>query len=1481
MAEPGPLIPRRPRPAAALGDLARAVRLLAPSPEGLLEIARALGLEPAPAGGRRSDGGPRPGDGMPEGGARIKETPPPRPATVEPLAGDAPFEVHALFSSTAPASWPEEVNAAKPLFFPPVTPPPPPAPEPLVPVRLLRGFLQEAVGQVVSGEVDVDELLDLVARGRFRGTLPRRRSRGFRMGVELLVDDGTAMQPFRYDVAHISGVLRKIAGPALVREWSFEGSPRDGLTAPQGTLAPPWPPPAGTTVLALTDLGIARPRGLPRCPPDHWIALAKQLARSGCRLVALVPYGPRRWPASLLPWMEIVHWHDAKGSSGAADRERLRTFARLLSVAASLEPAMVRAARRHFFPEADGGLEGDFTFSTLVATANPAVITLRDDVLEGARTALAEDPQERERAQNFLAAYREHQPATPMLAFEEELVGGVVAQERGAVEENLQRVLRTMVERSDETDLTRWAAACMPTLPAWARDNGPGRDVSAASAARLGGGADGATVESPNGGAAWWLPPPVQLGLSWTGEKLVLRDPPSARDQAIAVPGTRPRVLFEGSPQARRVLAEVHPGHSVEVSLDHFPAQVSTRANETFELRAGWWPRGSLPLPETSIPESTYGDVYLKYSRRDEKFAGELARALTTRGLRVWNDREPRGEDYRELEEPGWAPVFAPIVSRSSVVSLESSVERGPAPSLAPDFTLTYTRVIPILLDVDWEDVRNNDSTRWLTDHAGLLWSEGMDVIATRLEAAVSDARVGGVSAIAWSPSSRQVAFACGPTVVVSDAWTHSQITTFSHRSGTPRTLVWAPDGSRVAVVMVQGGIYLHDLDGRVSRILDVTGFSVAWSSDGKLAYGGHDGVVRLTNEAAGQTHELRQTEPTIRTVQFSPDGRLLATAGDDTLCVWDATTGDLRTESYTHGDEVFDVRWLPGGAHLVSAPKDGTIRISQVTDGKVVGRLKGHREAVTAISVSPDGKLLLSTDASNVTFLWRLETGEHLATLPTGKHVAASLDWSWLATWTPGGPVDLWGLDTELLLRHAPEPAVRPLAHASAKIVLLGDLGVGKSGLARRLVWGSFESTESTHGGQRWTLKALATRRRDGVECTATLWDPAGQAEYGPLSVLSVGDADLALIVYDPSGEEPLRGVEYWLRRVARRGRGGRSAATLLVAARVDLDAREPPELEAFCRKHGVAAHVAVSASTGEGADELIEQMKALIPWESLPATFTTDEMKAIRAHMRELRRVTDRFLLSAVELRTQLDAALPNRHLTSDEIAAATTSLEKDGFLRTLPAEDASPWILIAPHLLDETAASVVRVARQDSAGAVAEHALLSGALQLPEVSGLPIATRNILVRAVVKLLLEHELCFREEETTASGSLLVFPELIPLAKPDEESDARLEDDLTYQVSGTIDNLYSSLVIQLSKTDRLTRTAFWRDEVRFQTNGMMMCGVRVRGVGAGGLELTLFYGHETSSSVRAWFRGVVETILQRPNVSVTVRPLPRGAEVT
>ncbi|HKU75800.1 MAG TPA: caspase family protein [Pyrinomonadaceae bacterium] len=132
-----------------------------------------------------------------------------------------------------------------------------------------------------------------------------------------------------------------------------------------------------------------------------------------------------------------------------------------------------------------------------------------------------------------------------------------------------------------------------------------------------------------------------------------------------------------------------------------------------------------------------------------------------------------------------------------------------------------------------------------------------------------------------------------------------------------------------------------------------------------------------------------------VNDVSYSPNGSLIATAGDDRkIKLWDATSRKLLNDLEGHSGEVSAIDFSPDGRLLVSAGENNEVFLWDVQSGRLIRGFRGHGSGVNSVAFSPDGKTLATTGgkyqdvSDNSIRIWDVQTGRQLRLL--GEHSSA-----------------------------------------------------------------------------------------------------------------------------------------------------------------------------------------------------------------------------------------------------------------------------------------------------------------------------------------------------------------------------------------------------------------------------------------------------------------------------------------------------------
>ncbi len=868
-------------------------------------------------------------------------------------------------------------------------------------------------------------------------------------------------------------------------------------------------------------------------------------------------------------------------------------------------------------------------------------------------------------------------------------------------------------------------------------------------------------------------------------------------------------------------------------------------------------------------------DVFLCYSRRDEPVARNLAERLRRDGLRVWFDEwEIRPGDVVGLRiEQGLARSRALILlmSANAFDSAEWAIlERHTI--LFRDPTNTQRRFIPLRLDeaevpdairlfthVDWQ-TRSDEQYQALLAVCQLQERARPQLEVSRYGLGKATLmfrqHTGTVWAIAVTPDGQYAVSGSEDRMMHKwDLASGVYCQTFEGHSHAICTAAATPDGKYIVSGSVDGLIRVWDLEtGECESILeghsDVV-WDLAVTPDGcRLVSGSWDHTVRvwdLGRRICMMT--LQGHESPVRAVALTPDGHYAVSgAWDNTLRLWDLNSGRCQGILRGHRSPVRTVATTPDGKRVVSGSADATVRVWDVASGACVATLEGHTFNVQTVVVTPDSQRIVSGSYDGTIRVWDIESGmclkavegqmgdvTALAITPDGRRIVSGSD---------DGTVRVWDLPP---IAEEPITDADSVRYINAKVVLVGETGVGKTGLALRLCEDRWEPTESTHGMIVSRLE-LPADTPSGIEREVWLWDFAGQPDYRLIHQLYMDETALGVLVFDPQDDNPFEDIGYWEK--ALRAATKYEPAKLLVAGRCDRGGItiSRKRFEQYVQEQGFVGFLNTGAKTGDGCEELKATIARRIPWERLPWTATTRLFKTLKDAILKLTE-EDAPLVRLPELRQRLQFLLSEETISEAELRAVVGLMQGQGVVQMLPFGD---FVLLQPEWINRYASVVVRMTREhaDEMGVVPEQQVLDGRLDYKDMKRLDEEDEKILLRAMVQTFLSHSLCLREQ--TPRGTMLVFPSYFRRDKPDLPEHPNVF--VTYGFAGPLDDIYTTLVVRLNYSGVFEKDQLWKDAADFKTPEGKRVGLTMTKKAEGAAEIIVYFGTGVPDDTKVTF---------------------------
>jgi PAS domain S-box-containing protein len=222
---------------------------------------------------------------------------------------------------------------------------------------------------------------------------------------------------------------------------------------------------------------------------------------------------------------------------------------------------------------------------------------------------------------------------------------------------------------------------------------------------------------------------------------------------------------------------------------------------------------------------------------------------------------------------------------------------------------------------------------------------------------------------------------------------------TISAHNATVRDVVFSPDGLEIASISWDGtaklwkqdGTFIQTLSESLPKNRDRLNAGTFSHDNQWLAIGGRDTFLRLWHRNANgkfpsqPQFTLKSHNETIWDVAFSPDGKFVATASEDTTIKLWSLDGKLIRTIPAHTDRVNGITFIPPhsglpdnwGTVLASAGWDNKVKLWSL-DGILRATLEGHEQRALNVAFYPatqnQGAILASAGLDDVVILWQLD---------------------------------------------------------------------------------------------------------------------------------------------------------------------------------------------------------------------------------------------------------------------------------------------------------------------------------------------------------------------------------------------------------------------------------------------------------------------------------------------------------------------------
>ena len=171
--------------------------------------------------------------------------------------------------------------------------------------------------------------------------------------------------------------------------------------------------------------------------------------------------------------------------------------------------------------------------------------------------------------------------------------------------------------------------------------------------------------------------------------------------------------------------------------------------------------------------------------------------------------------------------------------------------------------------------------------------------------------------------------------------------------------------------------LFRSEGEAEVEEYMDEVDSNAYAKAGGHIVSGLYSGSVLIMDPIRDLIYAFLRSHR-MNSIAFSPDGsRVVSGLYHMTVRIWNVTSGKMEAELKGHTDLVISVAFSQDGSQVVSGSLDKTIRIWNLMTGEIKTELMGHMGWVMSVAFSQDGNQVVSGSDDKTVRIWNVITGE------------------------------------------------------------------------------------------------------------------------------------------------------------------------------------------------------------------------------------------------------------------------------------------------------------------------------------------------------------------------------------------------------------------------------------------------------------------------------------------------------------------------